>query len=222
MGKAGFDGETSSGIFSSIAAVLLLGNVDFAGSQDAARVDPATEPALAAAGRLLGVEPKDFGRALATGTIRPPGGAPIQTEVGVDAARAQRDTVAKAVYSRLFDRIVGFMSRSLGRGQGGGAGAGAGAPALAPPQRPAHEAHDAVKEARVDGLGHRVPLGTGGVHADLGLDGRAAGRPDGARGEGPAEVLGLHAQEAARRRKRWLRRGVHSRGVLAAGEVHVP
>lgn len=119
MAKAGFDDAAREHIFSSVAAVVHLGNIEFIGSEDVSKVSPDTIAALENACSLLDIEPAGFARALTSNLIKPPCGAPIQKEVSIEGARAQRDTVAKTIYSRLFDHIVGFIGRTLQRSQSG-------------------------------------------------------------------------------------------------------
>jgi len=115
MEKAGFDDAAVTSVFEAVAAVLLLGNVEFGGSQDECRVSEASRGALVAACGLLGVEADAMSRALCSSFLRVPGGATVRRAVGVDQAEAQRDTVAKTVYSRLFDDLVAFLGSKLRR-----------------------------------------------------------------------------------------------------------
>mmetsp|Transcript_85470 Transcript_85470/g.242326 ORF Transcript_85470/g.242326 Transcript_85470/m.242326 type:complete len:1292 (+) Transcript_85470:51-3926(+) len=113
LAKAGFSDASRKVIFEAIAAVLHLGNVDFVGNLDTSKLDPDTAPSLDAACALLGVSPQAMCRALTSNVIKPAGGTPIHKEVSVEAARSQRDTVAKTIYSRLFDHIVSSISCTL-------------------------------------------------------------------------------------------------------------
>mmetsp|Transcript_47376 Transcript_47376/g.133685 ORF Transcript_47376/g.133685 Transcript_47376/m.133685 type:complete len:1334 (+) Transcript_47376:2-4003(+) len=114
---AGFDKTMQQHMFEAIAAVLHIGCIEFDGDSDVAKVSTAAASASAMghACSLLGINQQVFGRALTSNVITPPSGSPIRKEIGVAAARAQRDTVAKTVYSRLFDYIVNFLSSKLKR-----------------------------------------------------------------------------------------------------------
>mmetsp|Transcript_169194 Transcript_169194/g.543914 ORF Transcript_169194/g.543914 Transcript_169194/m.543914 type:complete len:1311 (+) Transcript_169194:84-4016(+) len=112
MTKAGFGSEMQKQILQGVAAVLLLGNVEFSG-QDKAELNGNTQEYLAHASKLLGVREDALAKALSK-RPRTFQGEEIWTDISVKAAQGQRDTVAKTVYSRIFDNIVGFISQKLG------------------------------------------------------------------------------------------------------------
>eukprot|EP00927_Polykrikos_kofoidii_P069124 TRINITY_DN6450_c0_g2_i1.p1 TRINITY_DN6450_c0_g2~~TRINITY_DN6450_c0_g2_i1.p1 ORF type:complete len:1372 (+),score=317.69 TRINITY_DN6450_c0_g2_i1:65-4117(+) len=113
MEKAGFDKKIRYQIFESIAAVLFLGNVEFSGDVDSSEVDSRTTAPLKQASSLLGVSTEVLSLALTSNVMKPPNGAPIRKAISPEAASAQRDTIAKSIYARLFDNIVGFISSGL-------------------------------------------------------------------------------------------------------------
>lgn len=112
MAGAGISEEQRDHIFSLVAAVLHLGNVDFTGDQDSSTVDVSTLPALRSACGLLGVDSEKLGKALGSKQLMCEGKV-IMSPVGVETARAQRDTVAKTVYARLFAHIVSLFGRTM-------------------------------------------------------------------------------------------------------------
>lgn len=90
-----------------LAAVLLLGNVQFA--EGAAGAEPAGEAELAAAGALLGVPAAALLRGLAVRTAprrARPSAAPPAAPATAPAAAAARDALAKALYCRTVATIV--------------------------------------------------------------------------------------------------------------------
>ncbi|XP_047026537.1 unconventional myosin-IXb isoform X1 [Helicoverpa zea] len=85
-----------------LAAVLLLGNVQFAEGGDGA-AEPASEAELAAAAALLGVAAPALLRGLVSRAAR---GRPARAPATAPAAAAARDALAKALYCRTVATIV--------------------------------------------------------------------------------------------------------------------
>jgi len=118
MEKASFGKAVQHQIFEVVAAVLHLGNIKFLGCKDVSEVDPTTEPVLKNVCLLLGIDPVGLAAAMTTTRIRLPGGVPpVEKHVGVTVGQAQRDTVAKTLYARLFDFIVAKIGEALQGGQ---------------------------------------------------------------------------------------------------------
>lgn len=113
MARAGMGDRVRQEIMGGVAAVLHLGEVDFTGDKDSCKLVPS--PNFDHACTLLGVDKAAFSKALTSCTITPPGGGRISKDVGVETARGQKDTVAKTIYSRLFDQIVGVINMNLKR-----------------------------------------------------------------------------------------------------------
>ncbi|KAJ0178564.1 hypothetical protein K1T71_006387 [Dendrolimus kikuchii] len=89
-----------------LAAVLLLGNVQFAESAEGT-AEPAAEAELAAAAALLGVAAPALLRGLTSrAPARPAAARPLRTPATAAAAAGARDALAKALYCRTVATIV--------------------------------------------------------------------------------------------------------------------
>ncbi|CAL8460835.1 g366 [Coccomyxa elongata] len=117
MSLVGIPEEEQVAVCQTVAAVLHLGNVSFveAGEQDSSKVAPgASQQHLAAAAKLLGVAPEGLAHALTTRTRQTTDG-PIVSPIDVKAATDNRDSLAKTIYSRLFDWLVAKVNTSIGQ-----------------------------------------------------------------------------------------------------------
>ncbi|KAG2498422.1 hypothetical protein HYH03_003680 [Edaphochlamys debaryana] len=115
MSHIGLSEEQQRAVLRTVAAVLHLGNVAFVeGSEEGAAVDSGAkaQQALQAAAELLGVEPAALAEALTTRQIQTPEGA-ITTPLSAQAAADSRDSLAKSVYSRLFDWLVAAVNTAV-------------------------------------------------------------------------------------------------------------
>ena len=118
MSVVGIPEGEQDAVFRAVAAVLHLGNVAFADAGDeASGVEPAAEEHLAAAAYLLGVRPEGLRKALTTRTRQTPDG-PIVSPIDVKAAEDNRDSLAKTLYSRMFDWLVDKINSSIGQDPG--------------------------------------------------------------------------------------------------------
>lgn len=108
-------------VFQIVAAVLHLGNIQFVDNPDdragGCTVQPESESALKMAASLLGLNDSELRHGLLSRVMQPKKGGVMGTVIRVPLkpyeAAAARDALAKAVYSRLFDSIVGAINKCI-------------------------------------------------------------------------------------------------------------
>jgi len=116
MDVVGLSRNDQDAVFSVVAAVLHLGNIQFkaGGDDDTAQLTPESKDHLTAAADLLGVPSVGLKKALTTRTRQTPDG-PIVSPLDAAAASANRDALSKTLYSRLFDWIVAAVNTAIGQ-----------------------------------------------------------------------------------------------------------
>jgi myosin-6 len=117
--------EERSNIYSTVAAVLHLGNVGFEDDPDdshgGSRVSPSSEAALTTAAGLMAVDTAELRQALLFRTMQTGGSRGdqradddvIMVPLKTREAASARDALAKAMYSKLFDYIVEKINESI-------------------------------------------------------------------------------------------------------------
>lgn len=107
----GVASDTQSQIFRILAALLHLGNVKITASRTDSSLSP-EEPALVSACRLLGINPTNFAKWTVKKQLTTRG-EKIVSNLTQQQAIVVRDSVAKFIYSSLFDWLVDSINRGL-------------------------------------------------------------------------------------------------------------
>ncbi|OMP89223.1 Myosin-2 [Diplodia seriata] len=111
LGTIGVNDETQSQIFKLLAALLHLGDVKITATRTDSSLSP-EEPSLVQASKLLGIDGAGFARWCVKKQLITRG-EKITSNLTQAQAIVVRDSVAKYIYSSLFDWLVDKVNRSL-------------------------------------------------------------------------------------------------------------
>jgi myosin-6 len=108
-------------VYTTIASVLHLGNIEFEDDPDdnrgGSRITEKAEKSLQITAGLMGLDSDELRRALTARVMQAAKGGykgtVIMVPLKVHEAANARDALAKAIYSRLFDYIVGIINASI-------------------------------------------------------------------------------------------------------------
>ena len=123
MRIVGLEEEHIDAVLGVVAAVLHLGNIRFEAAEHAAAdeavlsSDESSSMALANAASLLGTSPDELRRALMSREITV-GGEVIVKELSEMECCESRDSLARGLYSKLFEYIVASVNERIGRVSG--------------------------------------------------------------------------------------------------------
>lgn len=112
MVTVGISSEEQWYIFSTFAAILHLGNVGLEGKDAPAKLQRGTEYSLDMAAYLLGVDKNDLLGSINHKTVQMGGrrGSVVRVPQNADQSSQIRDALAKELYSRIFDLVVGRLN----------------------------------------------------------------------------------------------------------------
>ncbi|KAK7749894.1 Myosin type-2 heavy chain 1 [Cytospora paraplurivora] len=111
LSTVGVDGQTQNDILRLLAGLLHMGNVKIGASRNDSVLAP-TEPALEKACSTLGIDSTEFAKWIVKKQLVTRG-EKITSNLSQAQAIVVRDSVAKYIYSSLFDWLVEVINRSL-------------------------------------------------------------------------------------------------------------
>jgi myosin heavy subunit len=114
MQTLNFSQETQNAMFSVISAILHLGNVQFvSGGAEGSRLSPASSASLTTVARLLGVNLDSLTYCLTQKNVQMGKGSMVAMKLSPDQAFDGRDTLAKALFSNMFDWTIQKVNENL-------------------------------------------------------------------------------------------------------------
>eukprot|EP00038_Savillea_parva_P020859 m.32698 g.32698 ORF g.32698 m.32698 type:complete len:1058 (-) comp4913_c0_seq1:120-3293(-) len=115
FGSMGFEAADVASMQNALAALLHLGNVEFAADKDDFAVVSGDTAPLDATVQLLKVDRQQFEEALVSTNVQA-GGEMVTKRFNPESARETRDSLARALYTRLFGWIISCCNENLAEG----------------------------------------------------------------------------------------------------------
>jgi len=100
-------------VLNTLAAILELGNVTFGTGDGNASLPPHSKTSVALVETLLSLPPDSLAPTLLQKAIGTTRGKTTTVDAAVDAALLSRDTLAKTLYTKLFDWVVAKCNKTL-------------------------------------------------------------------------------------------------------------
>jgi len=113
MYELGFSQDEMNEIWKLLSALLHLGNISFVETGDR-RCEPGNDAAVEAASKLLMIDPFALVRGITVRVMHTKGQPNVDITLGVSEAEAQRDSISKHIYYRLFDLLVNRVNQAIG------------------------------------------------------------------------------------------------------------
>lgn len=123
MDHIGLSSEDKMNIYLTVAAVLHIGNIEFEDDPESSKggcrlsAKKGGTKALEICAKMLGLESSDLEKALISRVMQAHRGGKLGTVImvplKVSEAQNARDALAKAIYVKLFDYIVGSINKAI-------------------------------------------------------------------------------------------------------------
>ena len=113
LGLLEIKGEKLTRLLRALSGVLLLGQLDFAGTEETSHVTDTSKKAAASAAEVLAVDVNELERSLTHRTIRMRNESVVK-QLPPGSATGNRDALGKEIYARVFDWLVEQICAATG------------------------------------------------------------------------------------------------------------
>lgn len=114
MKALGFTDDDLDLIFGTLSAILELGNVSFSGGDGNATLPPKSQESLSIVEELMSLPKGSLASAILQKAIGTARGKTTTVDAKVDDAIAGRDSLAKTLYTKVFDCVISKINTTLG------------------------------------------------------------------------------------------------------------